>query len=690
MNFPGHVLESPEPLRDVPGQRRVYRTRYAGQACVTRVLLSERLHPRFAPMLLPIVRDGRGSLPGVPEAIALTLEGYRVAARLPATDPPSWPRALTAGLTAEGYVYITTTWIPGIPLHEVRGPLAEPEQVALDVLRALATFHRQHVVYGDLKPANVVLGPEGRAALIDLDTLREVGGADIAAPSRDLTRTWAAPEQEGGNTWLSSDLWAFARLVGELFPGGLPPGWAAPLATCRNPDPTARPRTDLLLLALEGTTLSLRDWADRPLLLPPDAADAAPTAPGGATAPGPALPGSATERVPEAPGATERVVESAGATERVPEAPGAARPPSLPPAGPGRTASLGGTKLTGSGCVTWVAGLFLLLVALCTGAWGWWEHNATVDADHHADEAMAALKAYKTRADLNRDEANRGRCRALADEAADIHATPRALGVQALARVWEAGLQDTDATWDGARAAELEALVSTALATGDPAASLAWATLEGARCRLDHGSTEAAVACERALAALGDFDESLPAEEDWNWLRVEAAWTEVLVRGAVAHAAEVAHLPDAATRRAEVQARCAEVEPLLPWAPVNGPELVQDCLHHAGTSDDLDHYFHWARWLVDHDLGDRSLSKTTLRHLYQAAGPTCDTVTVSEKRGEWVIKGGEPWCLAVGHAARGCLDLSREVMARAAPDETTHPWDTLSRTIAALPGDCAR
>ena len=663
MKLPGHELESPEPLRDVPGQRRVFRTRFADRACVTRVLLTERLPARLGRMLVPMVRDGRGSLPGIPESIALTLEGYRVAARLEPTDPPSWPHALTAGLTEEGYVYVTTTWIPGVPLHQVEGRLAEPERVSLDILRALAALHRQHVAFGDLKPANIVLTPEGAAALIDLDTLREVGAADIAVPTRDLTRTWAAPEQERGDTWLASDLWAFARVVQEIFPDGLPPGWGFPIAACRNADPLARPRTDLLLLALEGTTVQLLDWQDRPVGETP--VTPSPTG------------GGATERVPEA--------AAGSATERVPERGGAASPAPTPlaPRPPGR-------RLTGGGCVAWVFGLTGLMVALCAGVWGWWEHTAAADADRLADEALAALKAYKTRAELNSDRSNRSRCRELADAAADVHETPHSTGVRALARVWAAGLQDADAVWSDLAHTDLEAEVAGATKGADPSAWLAWATLQGARCRLDHTSTEAAVACDRAIDALGAFDAALPAGDDWNWLRVEAAWTEVLVRGAVAHAAEAASVPERTARHEEVQVRCVSIEPLLAWAPVNGPELVQDCLHFAGTTGDLPRYFHWSRWLLTHDLVDHKLSRSTLRHIYGAAAPGCEAVSVTERHGDWVVKGGDPWCLAVGHAARGCLDLSREVIAHAAGTDPTRPWDDLVRTVVDLPADCAR
>jgi len=669
MNLPGHELVSETPLRDVPGQRRVFRTRVGDLACVTRVLLGARLPASLATLLPPMVLNGRGSLTGIPESVALTLEGYRVAARLPPMDPPRWPRAVAAGLTAEGHVYVTTTWMEGVPLDEAIRPLPHAPDLALDVLRVLDTLHRSHVAYGDLKPANLVLGDSG-AALIDLDTLREVGGVHVPAVTRDLTRSWAAPEQtQSQHTYLASDLWAFAQLVDVLCGEELPPDWRAPLRACRHPDPSRRPRTDLLLAALEGQPVELVDALGRPLEAPP------PAAAGGGTA-------GATERVeethpggPQGPG-TERVAED---TTRGGTGPTLATAPTAPLA----------RKLDATGCALWTGGLLLAGVLFCAGVGTWANSRVVADANRAAEDALQALKAYKTRAELNRDTGQRGALRELAQAAWEERHTARTTAVYALALVWEQGWQDAGRAWDEPTWTATVGQLAAAEASGEIEAQLAWGSLLAARCRLDPGPA-AVSACDAALRALESFHAARGDVEATHWLAVEARWTALLVRNEVARSEQQARLPTADARFAEALAECDAAKPLLAWAPVNGPELVQACLHVAGFAGDVDGWLGWARWLVDADATDGSLSRTTVWHLYSAGGEGCDGVTTERSRGDWKVRKATPWCLALGHAGRGCLDSSREVADAAVREGDPHPWDKLYAALPTLPSACLR
>ena len=256
-------------IREVPGYRRVYRNEIGGEVCVTRVLLTSRISPTLGPLVEKIVLHGHGSMLGIiPEELQLTLEGYRVAARLPANlgPPLPWTRAIAAGVTEDGHVAISTRWIEGSPLHDLPAPGPEEARSrALDALRILVALHARLVSYGDFKSENLVLRPDGSIALIDLDTLREVAEPTAWAPTRDLTRSWAAPEQvQAQRTYLASDLWAWARLVGHLFPAGPPESWIMALNACAVREPLARPRTEALLSHLELDT-PLVDWMDRPV-----------------------------------------------------------------------------------------------------------------------------------------------------------------------------------------------------------------------------------------------------------------------------------------------------------------------------------------------------------------------------------------------------------------------------------------
>jgi hypothetical protein len=305
INIPEHdVLET---LRQVDGQRLVLRTRSLGLGeCTTRVILSDRVDPRYAATVRTIACAGRGSVPGLAEGVALTLEGYKVAAHLPSAlwtsvaaveglpprppalpnghgwsfrrpeldEPPAtgrpppeevfgglrWARlpvearwhwrteAVDAGVTPDGHVYVCTRYVDGTPISALSDATLQNSGLALawNVALILAELHAHNVAYGDLKAANLVLTPTGRVVLIDLDTMREVGGPGVPARTRDATRNWAAPEQLASQeTWLASDVWSYARLLETFFPGpgGIPPELRELWRACRMHEPFRRVNT---------------------------------------------------------------------------------------------------------------------------------------------------------------------------------------------------------------------------------------------------------------------------------------------------------------------------------------------------------------------------------------------------------------------------------------------------------------
>lgn len=662
-------------LREVPGQRRVSRTLVDGQECVTRVILHTRISPTLGPLVEKIVLHGHGSMLGIiPEDLQLTLEGYRVAARLPRdVGPPlPWTRAVAAGVDPEGHVTVSTAWIEGTPLHHLPPPPPDEARArALDALRILLALHGRLVTYGDFKSENLVLRPDGTIALIDLDTLREVAAPTAWAPTRDLTRSWAAPEQERAQrTYLASDLWSWARLVGHLFPDGAPDAWRDALAACHHPDPLRRPRTDLLLAHLELGN-PLLDWHGEPAI-------------GAAVPTRDAALDGATERVPEGsapPGATERVAEKPSfATERVPEPtridPARHAPPT--PVVVETTLTKARPRTGPSGCLLGTLGLVVAPFALCAGVGIYIDRGNVSDANAAAEEAMSALKANKTRADLNRDKGQRAVLLGLAEDAWSIRKTPDSAAVRALATVWSQGWQDSGRAWDEAAYTATLAVLDDAPAHR-PEALLARATLEGAACRLDRDAVTSPARCARALDALEDFQRRLDDDAEHHWLRVEAAWTEVLVRMELV--TQAAGLPEAATHLDAGRAICTRAEPWLPYAPVNGPELFQDCLRIAGTAGAVDDYLRWGKLLLDDDLFDGTLSKTTLGHVYGGGGSGCEATIVEKRRGEWQVR-GPAWCVALGHATRGCRELAWTSAIDGRVTDPSRPWTALDDALA--------
>lgn len=349
-------------LASKPGQREVWQTVYRGRPCATRILTSDRMDPVFAGLIKSVVVSGKGSAVALSENVQLTLEGYRVATTLAARlqGAPRWPRVVDAGLTAQGYVYVTTEWMDGETLHRLPIDASLRFAVAQSVGSVLATLHHANVAYGDLKTENLVIDAFGNVTLIDLDTLREVPGPLLAVPLRDLTPEWAAPEQRHQQqTYLASDLWAFGILIRKLFAEDVPEPWQALVAACGNPLPLERPNTTSLLRRLHNPDEPLLNWHDEPVRLHvANDADARGS-------------GEKTERVPEhaAEHAAEHVA-NVGVTERVPEgAASTSASPRIPASGSaaGGLPRIPNTSPRVGHVLRWVAGVGGILVLIVAG-----------------------------------------------------------------------------------------------------------------------------------------------------------------------------------------------------------------------------------------------------------------------------------------------------------------------------------
>jgi hypothetical protein len=210
-------------LRHAPGQRMVLLTRQGDRLLTTRFFL-QPVKLALGGLVEQVTVTGEGSIGGLPESVTLALEGYRVRAGL--GELPGLPSVVAAGVTRDvggflpepgeglGYAFVSTHFIAGESLAQVGERLTTGEKLALlrRLLRLLAGLHQRLVVYGDLKPHNVIAVGE-EPWLIDLDTMRRVPRADLAIPTRDLTPSYAAPEQAGDQlTYLASDVFSFGKL----------------------------------------------------------------------------------------------------------------------------------------------------------------------------------------------------------------------------------------------------------------------------------------------------------------------------------------------------------------------------------------------------------------------------------------------------------------------------------------------
>ncbi|MBM4392402.1 MAG: hypothetical protein FJ090_14875 [Deltaproteobacteria bacterium] len=692
---PGHEQE--RVLKEKKGYRRVLITRFDGMACVTRVITTGVVPVHHASFVRRLVVEGKGAVTALGDDIGMTLEGYAVAARVLGDPgaPPRWTRAIDGGVTSEGHVYVSTRWVEGEALHELHARPGPDE--ARDLSRALVdllvVLHGAGVAYGDLKLANLVRRPDGGLALIDLDTLRHVGGGDNGVPHRDRTVAWAAPEQlERRETWLASDLWAAARCVRALF-GDVPPeDWRMALAACRLRDPLSRPTAESLRAVLAGETGQLVDHLSRPIDPARALEESVPAEPLPTGKPGAPDDGTGrddrTDRVAEA---TERVPDE---TERVPE--GSASAPSVAPAPPSAASSRSMAPAPApGGCLAFVLGLGkvalffagLATLAMAAGVFAYQQVRRD-RADDLAATLVEQLKTHKIDPRQN-GESERQRLAVAAQEAYDVAATPRTCALRALTLVWAQKWQ-MSGKWSPTDFAEARAAVQESLCDGQPEAALAEATLYAGACRRRDPEAPQVDDCQHAVASLAPFWVAVPPGEGWHWLRTEAAWQEVRALSSVAGRYAEIGSAEAAGVADRALARCDEaLGAWVAFAPVNGPELLDECMVAAGVGGRVEAYLRYADARLATLPTDTSDRRALLAKAYVFAGLECRDTKLRSSRGNLVAT-GSPWCVALGHAARRCTAEAAAVMGESALGDNAHPWADLGHALAGRASACLK
>lgn len=157
-------------------------------------------------------------------------------------DHPSLPRIVDIidnGIT----IYVVMDYIEGESLDKIllqSGP--QPEELVINWAKqlcdALGYLHSQKppIIYRDMKPANVMLKPEGNIKIIDFGIAREYKEQNLADTTVLGTKGYAPPEQYSGQTDPRSDIFALGMTMHHLLTG-VDPRHGDPYAPVRQWNP---------------------------------------------------------------------------------------------------------------------------------------------------------------------------------------------------------------------------------------------------------------------------------------------------------------------------------------------------------------------------------------------------------------------------------------------------------------------
>ena len=234
-------------------------------------------------------------VPLAPQPTALELRRFvREYQVLSAIRHPNIVRVYDGG-EVNGSFYLAMEHLEGEPLEclvrrEAAVPARRVASLVRQVASAIAACHAHGVVHRDVKPANVVVGRDDRATLIDLGLAWREGGERMTSKQHVLgTPRYLAPEAVvGANAGPPADVYAIGLVLHELLSGSpafptLPLGellsqivscgpvplrtvWPAPrmlldlVHDMSAPDPARRPTAAEVAERLESLLESRRPW----------------------------------------------------------------------------------------------------------------------------------------------------------------------------------------------------------------------------------------------------------------------------------------------------------------------------------------------------------------------------------------------------------------------------------------------
>jgi eukaryotic-like serine/threonine-protein kinase len=203
------------------------------------------------PVAVKILSD---ALAADPDFVARFRREAQVAARL------SHPNLVKVfDYDPEGRPCLVMEYVPGGTLADTAnrpGTAVEVEALAIQLLGALEHIHAAGIVHRDVKPANVLIGRDGRALLTDFGVAQPEDATRLTQTGQVIgTLAYMAPEvHEGERATPRSDLYSCGVLLRDYLNQGTSAGLRRLVERLTERDPEQRPRSAKRALAyLAGT-----------------------------------------------------------------------------------------------------------------------------------------------------------------------------------------------------------------------------------------------------------------------------------------------------------------------------------------------------------------------------------------------------------------------------------------------------
>ena len=203
------------------------------------------------------------------QQVAVKLLRYQVAGRsaaafeaerrlLARVEHANVARLIDGGVAPDGRPWLATEYVSGITIEAAGAlrPLRGRVKLLLQAAQAVQFAHGRLVAHGDIKPANILVGEDGRVKLLDFGVAR-LTGSDVLERSGAFTPGFASPERVGGAPpSVADDVFALGQTLAAVVGAEGDRELAAMTARATAPEPARYGTAQALIDDLER-------WLDR-------------------------------------------------------------------------------------------------------------------------------------------------------------------------------------------------------------------------------------------------------------------------------------------------------------------------------------------------------------------------------------------------------------------------------------------